>query len=173
MIVKKQNFIICILLSMILVSCEKKTETPMSGVVVINEIMALNTSTVADQDGEFDDWIELYNTSGEAVDISGYFLSDDDNNTTKWKIPQGTSITGKGFIIIWADSDLKQSGLHADFKLSADGEEVILSFPDDTQTDRIEYPANALEQSYARVPDGTGDFYWKSPTFGMTNGTKK
>lgn len=169
----RRIFSLCATLAIILVSCEKKSDPQLTGVIVINELMALNTSTVADQDGEFDDWIELYNTSGETVDISGYFLSDDDNNTTKWRIPQGTSIPGKGFIVIWADSDLKQSGLHADFKLSAEGEEVILSFPDDTQTDRIEYAANTLEQSYARVPDGTGDFLWKSPTFGRTNGTKK
>ena len=172
MIVIKREFILCILLSLILLSCEKKSDTPLQGVVVINELMALNTLTVADQDGEFDDWIELYNTSDETVDISGYFLSDDDNNTTKWKIPAGTTIKGKGYIIIWADSDLKQAGLHADFKLSADGEEVILSLPDATQSDRIEYPMNTLEQSYSRVPDGTGDFTWKSASFGTTNGNK-
>ncbi len=170
MIIVKRNFVTGIVLLVILAACEKKSDPPSAGVVVINELMALNTLTIADQDGEFDDWIELYNTSAETVDISGYFLSDDDNNTTKWKIPQGTTIPGKGYIVIWADSDLKQSGLHADFKLSADGEEVILSLPDETQSDRIEYPANTLEQSYSRIPDGTGDFFWKNATFGTTNG---
>jgi len=172
MIVKKRSLILCVILSLALSSCEKKSDTPLAGVVVINELMPLNTATVADQDGEFDDWIELYNTSGETVDISGYFLSDDDNNTTKWRIPQGTSIPGNAYIIIWADSDLKQAGLHADFKISADGEEVVLSLPDGTLTDMIEYPLNTLEQSYSRVPDGTGDFFWKSPTFNRSNGTR-
>lgn len=153
-------------------SCEK-TKDPTAGDVVINEIMSINSSTVADQNGEFDDWIELFNLSANNIDVSGYYLSDKSSNLLKWQIPSGTTISGNGYLIIWADKDSMQIGLHSNFKLSSDGEVVILSKSDGIILDEIVYPAQTLELSYSRLPNGTGSFKWQNATFGKTNDYSK
>lgn len=154
-------------------SCSKDDETEdvlaNATTVVINEVMAQNSVTVADQDGEFDDWIELYNTTNAAIDLSGYYLSDTKNNTIKWSFPSGTRIEAKGFLIVWADKNELQSGLHANFKLAAEGEVVVLSNPDQEIMDQLTYGAQTEELSYARVTDGTGSFEWKTPTYNKSN----
>lgn len=136
--------------------------------VVINELMAVN-STIPDAAGEFDDWIELLNLSSETVDLSGYYLSDDRTNISRWRIPDGTSIGPGQFLLVWADQDSTQSGLHANFKLSADGELLILSKPDKTVADEIRFRAQKKELAFARKPDGTGKFEWQAPTPGKPN----
>lgn len=135
--------------------------------------MPVNNSTATDQNGEYDDWIELYNLSASSLDISGHYLSDSKKNIYKWQIPYGTSISGKSYLMIWADEDTTQFGLHANFKLSSSGETVVLSKPDGTLIDKVEYPAQTLELSYSRNPDGTGLFRWQKPTFNWTNNNVK
>lgn len=137
--------------------------------VVINEFMASNDSTITDQDGEYDDWIELYNNGTETVDLSGYFLSDDDTDIAQWAFPDGTSIEPNGYLIIWADEDTDQDGLHASFKLSASGEYAILSNPDTTTLDALEYPEQTTDISYGRYPNGTGDFQEMTASFNAEN----
>lgn len=131
----------------------------LSNGVVINEFMASNDVTAMDQDGEFDDWIELYNNSSEIVDLSGYYLSDDLDNLTQWAFPAGTLIEGNGYLIIWADEDTEQVGLHADFKLSRSGETFVLVDSDGTTVlDGLDYPELDTDSSYGRYPNGTGHF---------------
>jgi len=138
--------------------------------VVINELMPSN-STIPDPVGEFDDWIELYNTTGSPVDLSGYFLTDNKANLKRWEIPAGTSIPAFGFLIVWADDDALQPGLHASFKLSAAGESAILSAPGPKILDEVSFPAQSQDLSYSRSPDGSGKFVWKNPTPGGPNNT--
>ena len=76
------------------------------------------------------------------------------------------------FLIIWADKDTIQAGLHANFKLSSKGEEVLLSKPDKRRIDEVDYPAQTYELTYSRIPDGTGTFRWEYPSFNRPNGTK-
>jgi len=137
--------------------------------IVINEILPKNSKNGADQNGEFDDWIELYNLANEDIDISGYYLSDSKKEPAKWKFPSGTIITKNSYLIIWADEDTLQSGLHTNYKLSADGENVVLLTPLLEVINLVEYPATVIEQSWARKPNGTGDFKWSVPTFNKTN----
>jgi hypothetical protein len=139
--------------------------------VVINEVMPSNHTTAADQNGQYDDWIELYNNSGSSVDLSGYYLSDKKGEYTKWKFPSNTIISGNGYLIVWADKDTLQNGLHANFKLSASGEKVYLVDPNSTVLDHITFGAtdSTKELSYSRVPNGTGDFVWQKPTFKINN----
>ncbi len=165
-------FFILLSVAAISFSCEKKND-PVVKNIVINELMAVNTTIVADQNGEFDDWFELYNLTSADIDISGYYLSDNDTKVAKWKVPQGTIITGGGFLIIWADKDTTQAGLHANFKLSAGGEEIVLSEPDLSLIDKVSYPGQTLESSYSRIPDGTGAFNWQAPTFNTSNSALK
>jgi hypothetical protein len=150
-------------------SCNRDDGNKPDKTVVINEFMAINTVTVADQDGEYDDWIELFNLTNGEIDLSGYYLTDSKKNLTKWKFPDGTSITAEGYLIVWADKDTTQLGLHANFKLSSLGERVILLSPDVEVLDKIEYEAQTKELAYARVPNGTGDFVWQAATFGYSN----
>ncbi len=167
---KKIAFTSIQLIIILLSSCEKIYDID---AIVINELMAVNSNTASDQNGEFDDFIELYNLTTEAVDISGYYLSDSKSNPGKWKVPAGTSIAPNGFLIIWADKDTTQSGLHTNFKLSSLGENVVLSKPDKEIIDKVTYPAQTLELSYSRNPDGTGDFRWQNPTFNSRNSNSK
>jgi hypothetical protein len=142
-------------------------ETPK---IVINELLPKNSQNGSDEDGDFDDWIELYNPADEVQDISGYYLSDSKKNPAKWKLPQGTTIGANGYLIVWADEDSTHvSGLHTNYKLSADGENVVLLTPSQEVIDLVEYPITLVEQSWARKPNGTGAFKWSVPTFNKAN----
>lgn len=139
--------------------------------VVINEIMASNETTVADANGQFEDWIELYNNGATPVDLSGWHLSDAETNLAKWTFPQGTVIPGNAYLTIWADEDGSQAGLHANFKLSATGETVLLTDNENRIAEKIIFGAQVTDQGYARIPNGTGDFVIQAPTFGINNET--
>lgn len=143
-----------------------------SQTVVINEIMASNTSTVADDAGEYDDWIELYNRTSQAVDLSGYGLSDNPANLFKWVFSAGSVIAPNGYFIVWADEDGGTQGpLHASFKLSADGETLTLADPQGNLLDTLTFGTQVTDKGYARVPNGFGPFVIKTPTFAANNGT--
>ncbi len=140
--------------------------------VVINEFMADNEASVADGAGEYDDWIELYNKGTEQVDLTGYYLSDNEGDITKWQFPDGTTIAPDGYLIIWADEDEDQVGggeLHADFKISAGGEELLLVDPDLQIIDAIYFDEQTEDLSFARMPNGTGGFEETEPTFNANN----
>ncbi|MBK9015293.1 MAG: lamin tail domain-containing protein [Saprospiraceae bacterium] len=139
--------------------------------VVINEVMASNVATIADQDGEFDDWVELYNNSNSTVDLSGWFLSDNPDNPDKWDFPANTSIPAGGYLIVWADEDSSQVGLHANFKLSAAGEQLLLINASGSTVQDIAFGAQQADKGYARSPNGTGSFVIKNPTFKANNDT--
>jgi spore coat protein CotH len=145
-----------------------------AGDIAINEIMASNTKTAQDANSEFDDWIELYNKSAAPVNIGGWHISDDDTNLKKWKIPTGTTIPADGYLIIWADEDSSQNtatSLHANFKLSASGEAVYLSKSDTTLVDFTTFGLQKADISFARRPNGTGNFASLTPTFKANNNT--
>lgn len=139
--------------------------------IVINELMADNEASLQDPAGEYDDWLELYNNSDELIDLSGWYMSDDANELNEWVFPVGTSIDANGFLIVWCDEDLEQEGLHADFKLSANGESIYLCTPDLGIVQEITYSDAITDQSYSRVPNGTGDFVWQEHTFNGPNST--
>lgn len=140
---------------------------PAVGDIVINEFMADNGSTAYDSNGENDDWVELYNHTSVAKDLSGLYLTDDITNLTKWQIPLGTAVNANDVLIVWTDDDSEQSGLHASFKLSAVGESVILS-DGNTIYDQVDFGQQTTDVSYARCPDG-GTFTFTSPTFDALN----
>ncbi len=137
--------------------------------VVINEIMTANQSTVADEFGEFEDWIELYNTGSVAVDISGWSITDNPDNLDKWQLPAGTVLSPDTYLIVWADEDSIQGPLHANFKLSASGETLTLLNTSLEVENEVVFGALDIDQSLARIPNGTGDFVIQGPTFGYNN----
>lgn len=138
--------------------------------VVINEMMPQNEVSVADQDGEYDDWIELFNTTGSSIDLSGYYLSDRPNaEPLMWQIPEGTTIDANGYLTIWLDEDTLQDGLHANFKLSVSGETVSFTDPDGFEISRVRMPEMSSSITYGRYPNGSGPFMRMFPTFGTEN----
>ena len=148
---------------------EENGSVDVKGNVVINELLPKNSMYGSDQDGQFDDWVELYNLSNQNLDISGYYLTDSKKNLTKWKFPEGTILKMNAYLIVWADKDTTQMGLHTNFKLSSTGENVLLLTPEQEVIDEVKFPAVDIEQSYARIPNGTGNFVWSTPTFNAEN----
>jgi hypothetical protein len=136
----------------------------LAGEVVINEIMAINTSTITDPNGQYDDWIELYNNTNRHISMNGVFLSDSYSTPYKWQFPDNVIIQPGGYLIIWADNDLNQSGLHANFKLSGTGENVVLSYNTGYYIDDISFGVQTADVSYGRYPNGTGGFTFLTPT---------
>ena len=139
--------------------------------VVINEFMASNDSlsTIVDDFDEADDWVELFNQAGASADLGGYFLSDDLSLLDKWVFPAGISIDGNGYLIVWTDKDDEQGDLHTSFKLSAAGEQIVLSSPTLEILDSISYGLQTTNISMSRIPNGTGAFIPQAPTFNTFN----
>ncbi len=142
---------------------------PVLGDLVINEFMASNNTTVADQDGEFDDWIELYNNGTSTLDLSGYALSDNVDDLAKFIFPEGTTIEAGAYLIVWADGDEDQEGLHAGFKLSASAESIYLVDPMVNIVDEVTYFDQTSDITYGRFPNGIGNFQQLRPTFNAEN----
>jgi hypothetical protein len=144
--------------------------------VVINEVVASNT-TIKDAYGEKDDYIELYNSGKIDVDISGWYISDVTVNPTLVTIPafiEGkTIVPAKGWLIFWADDTPAQGSLHLPFKLSKDGETIVLSkknaFNQVVVVDSITYPLLNQNVSYSRVNDASPFWTMQAPTFSSTN----
>ncbi|MCP4455448.1 MAG: lamin tail domain-containing protein, partial [Planctomycetes bacterium] len=101
------SFKMCI--TVLLTACCGHTLAGAVSDIVINEFMASNGSAIQDGQGQYDDWIELHNTSDTPVDVGGLFLTDDLSDPTAWQIPlnraQDTIISAQGYLIIWADRD--------------------------------------------------------------------
>ena len=128
--------------------------------VVINEIMASNETTITDEFGEYEDWIEIYNAGNTVAPIYQYFLSDDPENPRKWRLPNTILDPGQ-YLVIWADNDPEQGAYHTNFKLKKEGEFIGL-FDEKTNhnavVDQLTFPAHETDKGYARIPNGAGDF---------------
>lgn len=134
----------------------------------INEIMASQTSCCPDENGEYDDWFEIYNASASAVDLGGMYVSDDLNDPFKSKIPNGVTIPAGGFLVFWADEQGSQGPLHVNFKLSKSGEAVGIYYKDGRHINSKVFSDQDDNKSFARKGDGT----WQqttSPTPGTAN----
>ncbi|MEO0469020.1 MAG: lamin tail domain-containing protein [Bacteroidota bacterium] len=123
--------------------------------LLINELMADNASVIADPNGEYEDWIEIYNAGGSPVDLMGYYVSDDTTDVLKHQISASLVVPAGGYLLLWADDEPSQGPAHLGFKLTANGESVILTAPDaSTQLDSISFPALNEDESYGRLNDG-------------------
>ncbi len=130
--------------------------------VVINEFMASNGSTLADEDGDYEDYIELYNAGESKVDLKGFFLSDDYSNPYLWELP-GVVLNPGDFLLVWAsgkDRSHVDAPLHTNFRIDRDGEELILTDPDGRRLDEVAPTPLARDMSYGRYPDGSGSWLY-------------
>ncbi|OFX37032.1 MAG: hypothetical protein A2X08_11980 [Bacteroidetes bacterium GWA2_32_17] len=136
--------------------------------IVINEIMAINKTFIPDQNNGYDDWIEIYNNSSGSVNMLGKYLSDNVSNLNKWAFPD-TSISAHSYLIIWADNETTQHGLHSNFKLSGSGEAVYLSYSGNNVIDGVTFQQQKQDTTYGRYPNGTGTFNFMRPSFSAIN----
>jgi hypothetical protein len=137
--------------------------------IVLNEIMASNRMTLADEDGDYPDWIELYNTGLESIDLSGYGLSDDSLNTKKWIIDSVVIDPGDYLIIFASDKDRYGDFLHTNFKISASGERIILSDTSGAILDQVDLPSQISDISFARINNASLLWLFQVPTPGSSN----
>ncbi len=122
----------------------------------LNEFMADNVSTIADEYSGYDDWVEIYNAGEAAIDLAGFTLTDDLSLPGTWSFPADTAtvLAPGGFLLVWADDEAWQGPLHASFKLSANGEELGLFLADGTPIDFLVFGPQIADVSYGRVTDG-------------------
>lgn len=134
------------------------------GQVVLNEFMAKNETTIANE-GTYPDWVELYNTSASPVDISGWALTDDPARPTRFIFPAGTLVSGNGYLLVWCDSLVTAPGLHTGFGLSQNGQ-TFLALYNQFQfvVDQVVFGIQITDKSCGRVPDGTGAWLLNAPT---------
>ncbi|MFM2136620.1 MAG: hypothetical protein RL021_2020, partial [Bacteroidota bacterium] len=129
---------------------------------VINEVMSSNTSVIADNYGEFDDWLELYNPNNDTLDVAGYHLTSNLVRPDRFRIRaagDSTKIPPHGHLLIWMDDDTQQGALHASFKFNATGDFVALTAPDgETIVDSLSFEALPTDYSYGRRHDGAIQF---------------
>jgi hypothetical protein len=143
--------------------------------VTINEFMAGNNTIPDPADGDFDDWFELYNAGATPVDLSGYTLTDNLTNSTKFLIPPGTIVPEKGFLLVRADQETGQNQpggeLHVNFKLSLQGDDLGLFAPDGSLVDGFTFGVQTNNISLGRYPDGAPPplIFMEMPTPGTPN----
>ncbi len=143
--------------------------------IVINEVSAANSIFVNDYYKK-NDWIELYNTTSEDIDVAGMYISDNPDKPQKYQItgndePNSTIIPAHGYLVIWADKLDPLAQLHATFKLSNnDGEMVMLTSEDGSWSDSFVYMAHNGDESVGRYPDGGRRIFKMShPTINKQN----
>lgn len=139
--------------------------------LAINEFMASNDTTIADEFGEFDDWVEIYNYGEEAISLNGLYLSDDLDEPTRWAFPD-TTIQADAYLLIWVDDDEEQGPFHTTYNLSAGGEYIGIFDTDEMSNqliDGLEFGVQQTDVSFGRLPNGTGIFQTLTPTPGYSN----
>ena len=140
--------------------------------VVLNEILRKNTYSILDADGDRSAWAELYNTSDETVDLSGYALSDDPEDPWKWFFPEGSAIEPHGYVIVYLDGKDRTDGeMHTSFRLGRSDSALTLS----SRADRVRQsvpidPESKDNISYGRSAGGW--LYYPQPTPLAPNETK-
>ena len=118
----------------------------------LNEFMSLNESAFADNQNNYTDWIELYNTNTDSLLLLDYYLSDDSDNLYKWQLPNQSLQTKEHLIIYASGLDLD---LHANFKISSQGESLYLSNKANGIVDSLPAVNLAKNQAFGRFPDGS------------------
>jgi len=131
-----------------------------NGRLYINEIMISNRNSFKDNDGEFENWVEIYNKSEDVISLKGFGLTDDRNNLHKWVFPD-VRVEGKSYLLVWISGKNRSESsrdLHANFKLKESDKVVILSSPDSKWNNIVKLEKMADNISYGRIHDGEAGF---------------
>ncbi len=141
-------------------------ETPL---LFINEFMASNDTTIADEHGDYDDWIEVYNAETEAVWLGDKYLTDNLSSPAKWAMPDAY-IEPEEFLLFWADGEPEQGLFHTNFKLSKDGEDIGIFNTNKEAIDEYVFGAQQTDISEGRFPNGIDNWiFFEFPTPGKSN----
>jgi hypothetical protein len=152
--------------------------TPAAAAPLITEFMASNSTTLADEDRAFPDWIELYNPDATAVNLSGWFLTDNATDKKKWTFPAVTLAPQAYLVVFTSGKDRRDPAkpLHTNFSLNADGEYLALVRPDGvTATTEFAptFPAQRTDVSYGTLSPTTAGVgavgFLVTPTPGTRN----
>jgi hypothetical protein len=142
--------------------------------VRLNEFMASNGTIIADEDGDFSDWIEIVNVGAASVALSGFGLTDNPGQPFQWTFPAVTLGPGQ-HLLVWASGKNRRSTsgpLHTNFSIAAGGEPLRLTRPDGSVADELAARAVPRDLSLGRSPNGTGAwFLFDQPTPGAANTT--
>ena len=142
--------------------------------VRINEVSAQNGIYVNEQ-FKRNDWLELYNTTGNPIDVEGMYLTNSPKNPKKYKITKGDSQAGTiipahGYLVIWCDGLETVSQLHANFKLDNNKGDLVLTAADESWSDQFTYTRHNGDQTVGRYPDGAAEvFMMNIPTIEKAN----
>ena len=140
--------------------------------VMINEFMASNQNTLSDENGEYPDWIELYNRASTEINLEGWYLTDNEEKLTKWAFPAIT-LPAEGYVVVFASGkDQADSELHTNFKLQANGEYLALVEPDGRTIAweyAPQYPTQFADLSYG-LDSALNERYLPKPTPAQANG---
>ena len=159
-----------------------------AGGLVINEVMASNGATLADEDGDHEEWIELYNAGDSVLDLEGFGLSDDYERPFRWVFP-GIEVAPGGYLLVFASGkdrvtpweEIEQETsfsnptdqtlvLHTNFSIDREGEEVLLTDPNGVRVDELPPTPIPRDVSYGRKPDAAAEWvYFAEPTPGAAN----
>ena len=143
--------------------------------LIINEFLASNDACCTDPSGDYDDWVELYNDSDEAIDLGGMYFTDTIGDDDPYQIPDTdsslTTVQPKGYILIWCDDDQEQGPLHVSNKLSKGGESIVLISQDNqTIIDSLSFSEQTTDVSMGRDPNNVNEFiFFENPTPGLPN----
>jgi hypothetical protein len=140
--------------------------------VVINEVCTYNGSVALDEDGDAEDWLELYNTGPSPVSLNNYSLRSSQAGALEWQLPNVT-IASQGYILVFiSGKDRSAPVLHTSFKLSHQDESIILTDPSGAIASSLQIPFLQLDHSFGRYPDGSATLsYFTTPSAGSTNNT--
>lgn len=146
----------------------------LSAQVVINEYSASNLKDFPDSFLKFEDWVELYNTSNQAVDLSGWYLSDKIDNPEKWEIPAGTMIEANGYLLFWNSGRDTVIGneIHTSFKLTQTKDNEALVLANTVGNIANSFPLNITHASHGQCRETDGSNTWRvctAPTPGASN----
>ena len=137
----------------LLFTADDTAVTGTSGHIVLNEILSSNRTYPA-PNGEYLDYIEIYNASGTPTDISGYMISDD-GTSIGYTFPKGSVLEPYGYALCWCWKD-GDNDEYAAFGISQNGGETIYLYNDaNVQVDAVETPRLEVNHSFARMADGT------------------
>lgn len=135
----------------------------------INEFMASNDNTIADEHGDYDDWIEVYNAEDETVWLGDKYLTDNLSAPTKWQMPDAYIEAGE-FLLFWADGEPDQGPFHTSFKLSKDGEDIGIFNQTQSAIDEYVFGPQNTDISEGRLPNGGPEWvFFQEPTPGASN----
>ncbi|TDM09103.1 MAG: hypothetical protein C4K60_07140 [Ideonella sp. MAG2] len=196
---RRRSGALCLLAALVLVACGGASDDPNNsassaadlkrgilaaapatgGGVLINEVVAGSWLGTRDEDGDAEDWVELYNPSPDAITLTGYGLSNKTSTPFQWVFPAGTSIPPKGYLTVWLSKKNRTTvgaPLHASFNLDSGSDPLILTASNATATgilvDQATPPLLHPDQSWCRMPSGSGSAPFlacDTPTPGLAN----